>query len=174
MNSQLVEIYLDAENDVKNNNYTEAFKKYESILFDEPGNAATHNSLGWIHKTQMDNYAKAENHYLAAIKSEPNYPYAYINYATLLMDQERYSDLEKLIQKALEIATTDKAMLYHRLGLANEMQLKFDDAVSFYEKSILFSLSDEKIKNYQADIERVEEKKKIAKKYSNWLGRIKV
>jgi tetratricopeptide (TPR) repeat protein len=90
------------------------------------------------------------------------------------MDQERYSDLEKLIQTALEIATTDKAMLYHRLGLANEMQLKFDEAVSFYEKSILFSLSDEKIKNYQVDIERVEEKKKIAKKYSNWLGRIKV
>jgi hypothetical protein len=73
----LVEIYLDAENDVKNNNFTEAFKKYESILFDEPGNAATHNSLGWIYKTQMDNYEKGENHYLAAIKSQPGYPYAY-------------------------------------------------------------------------------------------------
>ncbi len=130
MNSQLVEVYLDAENDVKNNNYTEAFKKYESILFDEPGNAATHNSLGWIYKTQMDNYAKAETHYLAAIKSEPDYPYAYINYATLLMDQERFADMEKLISRALTVAATDKSTLYWRLALANEMQLKFDEAIS--------------------------------------------
>ena len=130
MNSQLVEVYLDAENDVKNNNYTEAFKKYESILFDEPGNAATHNSLGWIYKTQMDNYEKAENHYLAAIKSEPHYPYAYINYAILLMDLERFAEMEKLIEKALKIATTDKSTLYCRLALANEMQLKFDEAIA--------------------------------------------
>jgi len=174
MNSQLVEIYLDAENDVRNNNYTEAFKKYDSILFDEPGNAATHNSLGWIYKTQMDNYAKAENHYLAAIKSEPDYPYAYANYCILLMDQERFADLEKLIQKALKIPTTDKAQLYYRLALANEMQLKFEEAISFYEKAILFSLNDEKIKSYMEDIARIEEKKQIAKKQSNWLGKLKL
>ena len=174
MNSQLVEIYLDAENDVRNNNYTEAFKKYDSILFDEPGNAATHNSLGWIYKTQMDNYSKAENHYLAAIKSEPDYPYAYTNYCILLMDQERFTDLEKLIQKALKIPTTDKAQLYYRLALANEIQLKFEEAISFYEKAILFSLSDEKIKSFREDITRIEEKKQIAKKLSNWLGKLKL
>jgi tetratricopeptide (TPR) repeat protein len=71
MNSQQVEIYLEAENDVINKNYVEAFRKYESILFDEPGNAATHNSLGWIYKTQMDDYANAENHYKAAINGDP-------------------------------------------------------------------------------------------------------
>lgn len=174
MNSQLVEVYLDAENDVKNNNYTEAFKKYESILFDEPGNAATHNSLGWIYKTQMDNYEKAENHYLAAIKSEPHYPYAYINYAILLMDLERFAEMEKLIEKALKIATTDKSTLYCRLALANEMQLKFDEAIACYEKAILYCLNDDKIKSYRTDIERVEEKKQIAKKYSNWLGKLKL
>jgi tetratricopeptide (TPR) repeat protein len=173
MNPQLVEVYLDAENDLKNNNYTEAFKKYESILFDEPGNAATHNSLGWIYKTQMDNYSYAEKHYLAAINSEPDYPYAYINYAILLMDQERFDDMTKLIQKALDIATTDKPSLYYRLALASEIQLKFDEAVSYYQKAILFSLNDEKIKSYRTDIERVEEKKQIAKKHSNWLGKLK-
>ena len=165
MNSQLVEVYLDAENDLKNNNYTEAFKKYENILFDEPGNAATHNSLGWIYKTQMDNYEKAENHYRAAINSEPNYPYAYANYAMLLMDQGRYTEMEKLVKKALKIATTDKSTLYCRLAVANELQLKFDDAIAFYEKAILFTLNDEKIKSYKTDIERVEEKREAIKKH---------
>jgi len=90
------------------------------------------------------------------------------------MDQERFADLEKLIQKALKIPTTDKAQLYYRLALANEMQLKFEEAISFYEKAILFSLNDEKIKSYREDIARIEEKKQIAKKQSNWLGKLKL
>jgi tetratricopeptide (TPR) repeat protein len=173
MNSQSVEVYLEAENDIKNNNYTEAFKKYESILFDEPGNAATHNSLGWIYKTQMDNYAKAENHYLAAIKSEPGYPYAYINYALMLMELERFEEMEALIENALKVSSVEKTTLYYRLALGNEIQLKFDEAISCYEKAILYCLNDEKIKSYRTDIERVEEKKQLAKKYSNWLGKFK-
>ena len=172
MNSQSVEIYLDAENDVKNNNFLDAFKKYESILYDEPSNAATHNSLGWIYKTQMDNYTKAENHYLAAIKGEPDYPHAYVNYAILLIDMERYSDMKKLIKKAMNVGAIEKAGLYYRLGLANELQLKFEMAISFYEKAILISLNNEKIKSYKEDIERVKEKIELASKYSGWVGKV--
>ena len=138
------------------------------------GNAATHNSLGWIYKTQMEDYEKAENHYLAAIHSEPDYPHPYINYSILLMDLERFIDMEKLIEQALKIATTDKSTLYYRLALANEMQLKFDDAISCYEKAILFCMNDDRIKSYRIDIERVDEKKQVAKKYSNWLGKLKL
>ena len=58
--------------------------------------------------------------------------------------------------------------------LANEMQLKFDEAIACYEKAILYCLNDDKIKSYRTDIERVEEKKQIAKKYSNWLGKLKL
>jgi hypothetical protein len=90
------------------------------------------------------------------------------------MDQERFADMEKLIARALTIATTDKSMLYWRLALANEMQLQFDEAISCYEKAILYCLNDDKIKNYRTDIERIEEKKQLAKKYSNWLGKLKI
>src|SRR5438105_3203530 len=101
MNAQLVEVYLEAECDIKNNNYIEAFRKYESILFEEPAHAATHNSLGWIYKTQMDDYAKAESHYMAAIKGDPAYPHAYLNYAVLLMELERFNDLDELVERAM-------------------------------------------------------------------------
>ena len=33
MNANSEELYLEAEADIKNNNYSEAFKKYESILY---------------------------------------------------------------------------------------------------------------------------------------------
>ena len=51
MTTQLEELYLEAEADIKNNNYAEAFKKYETILYEEPGNGPTLNSLGWLYKT---------------------------------------------------------------------------------------------------------------------------
>ena len=63
MNTNMEELYLEAEADIKNNNYAEAFKKYESILYDEPSSAPAHNSLGWLYKTQLDDYGKAENHF---------------------------------------------------------------------------------------------------------------
>jgi tetratricopeptide (TPR) repeat protein len=174
MNSHLVEVYLEAEHDVKNENYVEAFRKYESILFEEPTNAATHNSLGWIYKTQLDDYAKAESHYLAGINGEPVYPHTYHNYAILLMDLERYDDLEKLVQKALDVETVEKSKLYQRLGFARELQLKFEEAITCYEKASLLTLSIEKIKVYREDLERCREKMQLANKYANWLGTVKL
>jgi tetratricopeptide (TPR) repeat protein len=171
MNVQQVEIYLEAENDVANKNYVEAFRKYSGILFEEPGNAPTHNSLGWIYKTQLDDYVNAEKHYKAALNGDPGYPHAYLNYMILLMDLERFADLENLVDKAMEVEAVDKSWLYHRMGLVRELQLRFDDAVSFYEKAVLLSLNDEKIRSFKEDIERTNEKKVLASKFSNWLGK---
>lgn len=166
MNSQQVEIYLEAENDVVNKNYVEAFRKYESILFDEPGNAATHNSLGWIYKTQMDDYVNAENHYKAAINGDPSYPHSYLNYMILLMDLERYKDLQTLAKRASKVEAVDKAWIQHRLGLVEELQLQFEQAISLFEKAILYTLNDEKIKSYKEDIARCEEKRELLLKHT--------
>ncbi len=99
MNPNLEELYLEAEADIRNSNYVDALKKYETILMDEPDNGPTLNSLGWLYKTQLEDYTKAETFYLACIKCSPLYPYAYNNYATLLMDKDRFEVLN--VQLAL-------------------------------------------------------------------------
>lgn len=172
MNSQLVEIYLDADNDIKNNNYTDAFRKYESILFEEPGNAPAHNSLGWIYKTQLEDYERAEKHYRAAISADPRYPHAYYNYAMMLMDMERQEDLDRLLQEMMDVATIEKAWVYHRKGLISELKLDFEEAVRFFEKAILTSLNADKIKGYEEEIERCTNKLALSKKYDAWLGKL--
>lgn len=174
MNSQLVEIYLEADNDVKNNNYTDAFRKYESILFEEPANAPSHNSLGWLYKTQLEDYSRAEKHYLAAISGDCLYPHSYYNYAILLMDMERYPELEKLLEQMLEVDTIEKAWVYHRKGLMQECKHNFDEAISYYEKAIIISLNIDKIKTYQEEIERCTSKQELSRKYTTWLGKVKV
>jgi tetratricopeptide (TPR) repeat protein len=173
MNTQLVEIYLDADNDVKNNNYTDAFRKYESILFEEPANAPSHNSLGWLYRTQLEDYKRAETHYKAAINGDPEYPHSYYHYAVLLLDMERYKDLDALLQKMLRLNTIEKAWVYHRQGLVAELKLSYDEAIAFFEKAFLTSLNTEKIKNYQEDIERCHNKKALSEKHIDWMKKLK-
>ena len=168
MTTQLEELYLEAEADIKNNNYSEAFKKYETILYEEPGNGPTLNSLGWLYKTQIEDYVKAESYYKASIKSAPLYPHSYFNYATLLTDMERYDELVKLLTSCLKVATIEKSWVYMKLGFKEELQLNFQGAIDFFEKAILLSLNDEKIKEYQQNIERCRQKVELAKNQEKW------
>ena len=160
------ELYLEAEADIKNNNYAEAFKKYESILYDEPASAPAHNSLGWLYKTQFDDYIKAENHFSTAMKSDPLYPHPYFHLAALLMDMERWEELGKHLEKCLKVRTIEKSWVYGRYALIEEVKLNFEKAIYFFEKAILSSQNDEKIKDYKQDIERCEMKTGIKSRHN--------
>jgi tetratricopeptide (TPR) repeat protein len=164
MNSNIEELYLEAEQDIKNSAFYEAFRKHQSILFEEPNHAPAHNSLGWLLKNQFDDYAGAEKHFKAAMKADPHYPHPYFHYAILLTDLERYEDLKKHLAFCMTIPTIDKAWVYARRGIVLEMQQHFPEAISEYENAILISLNDEKIKDYNADIERCKMKMEILKR----------
>ena len=161
MNNRIEELYLEAEADIRNNNYHEAFQKHENILYEEPTYAPSHNSLGWIYKTQLDNYEKAENHFIAAIKSDPQYPHPYFHLASLYIDIEKFNELARHLEKCLQVNTVDKGWIYYRYGMMDELKANYAHAIRHYKKAILNSLSNEKIKDYQADIERCQTKQEI-------------
>ncbi|HEY8970505.1 MAG TPA: hypothetical protein VIM64_15475, partial [Puia sp.] len=56
--------------------------------------------------------------------------------------------------------------VYGRYALSYELRQDFDKAVFYFEKAILASQNDDKIKDYRNDIERVEMKREIAIKHS--------
>lgn len=165
------ELFLEAEADIKKSAHVDALRKYETILYDVPTHAPTHNSLGWIYKTQFDDYKKAEVHFVAAMKSEPNYPHPYFHYAVLLTDMERYDELKKHLDKCLTIPTIEKSWVYYRFALAEELKMNFDTAISCFEKAILNSLSDDKIKDYHNDIERCKKKIEIIINHKEWQSK---
>ena len=165
------ELFLEAEADIKKNAHVDALRKYETILYDVPTHAPTHNSLGWIYKTQFDDYKKAEVHFRAAIKSDPNYPHPYFHYAVLLTDMERYDELKKHLDYCLTIPTIEKSWVYYRYAIAEELNMHFDAAINYFERAILNSLSDEKIKEYQVDMERCKKKIEIIINHKDWRGK---
>ena len=163
MTSRIEETYLEAEADIRNNNYHEAFQKFENILYEDPSFAPAHNSIGWIYKTQFDNYEMAETHFIAAMKIDPQYPHSYFHLASILIDLERYNELKKHLDKCLKISTIDKAWVYYRMGMLEEIKGNYDKAIREYKTAILNCFNNDKIKSYQADIERCKTKAAIAK-----------
>jgi hypothetical protein len=59
----------------------------------------------------------------------------------------------------------------YRLAIAEELRMNFDSAISCFEKAILNSLNDEKIKEYHADIERCRKKIEIIINHKEWQNK---
>jgi len=117
--------------------------------------------MGWIYKTQFENYEKSENHFNAAIQADPLYPHPYFHLAATLIDLERFTELYRHLEKCLKVVTIEKAWVHHRYGMANELQGKYDAAIGNYQQAILNTMNNDKIKDYQADIERCKTKLNI-------------
>lgn len=161
MTTKIEQIYLEAESDIRNNNYHDAFEKYETILYEEPGFAPAHNSMGWIYKTQFDNYAKAENHFKAAMQADPLYPHPYFHLASIYFDLDKFDLLKTHLEKCQTIATLEKAWIYYRYGMMHETNNNYEQAITQYEQAILHSFNNEKISDYKSDIERCKTKMEI-------------
>lgn len=170
MNHQTEALYLEAEADIRNSNFHEAFNKYEEILYEEPDYAPAHNSLGWIYKTQFENFQKAEVHFKAAIAADPLYPHPYFHYATILVDLERFEELKEFLDRCLGIRTIDKSWVFFRFGMVAELRGQFGDAISWYKKALLQTMNNEKVKDYQADIDRCITKLNISRQQKPWLS----
>lgn len=168
------ELYLEAEADIKNNAFAEAYKKHEAILYEEPHHAPAHNSLGWLYKNQLDDYKRAEVHFLAAMKGDPLYPHPYFHYATLLTDLERYEELQKHLEHCLTIATIEKSWVYNKRAIVDELKLNLQEAIKNYEKAILVCLHEEKIKDYRESIDRCRSKLELSKQHTTWFGKFKL
>ncbi len=158
MTHRLEELYLEGEQAIKNGDFVEALHKLEEMLNEDPQSCRAHNSLGWLYKTQLDDYDRAETHYKMCIKYAPNYPHAYWNYVYLLTDLERFTEAVELMKHALGIPSVDKPSVHNRLGMIHEMQGMYEEAIGYYKQAIRLSLNSEFIEDSKRNIERCEYK----------------
>jgi len=152
------DIYLEAEEAIRNANYLQAKQLLENIILEEPSTAQAHNSLGWLYRTQFDDYERAENHYKAAISSNPQYPHAYINLIVLYTNIEEWDKARDVAGKAMIRPLVDKSLVNYRLGIIEEYAQNFDQAITFYKKAIKLCLSFDSIEDYKRAIVNCEYK----------------
>ena len=158
MQTDFEELYLQSEQAIKDGYLIRAKGLIEHMLMEDPRSAIAHNSMGWFYRVQFEDYEKAELHYKAAIRFNPDYPHAYWNYANLLMDLERFEELQKLMDKAMKLASLNKSMIMSQLGEMRELQGEFEEAIALYKSAIRRSVKNDQIELLWDSIDRCEEK----------------
>jgi len=161
MKTDFEELYLQSEQAIKDGDLIRAKSLIEHMLMEDPRSAIAHNSMGWFYRVQFEDYQKAELHYKAAIRFNPDYPHAYWNYANLLMDLERFDELDQLMNKAMALPSLNKSMILNQLGEMRELQGQFEEAIELYKSAIRRSVKNEQIEQFWDSIERCEEKLRI-------------
>ncbi len=126
-----------------------------------PDFGKAHSLLGIIYLISFEDHAIAETYFKQAMTLIPAYSATYLNYAELLLSQERYAEQVAVLNKGLETAGIDKDKAYHLFGLMQERQQQFDDALENFQKAIMHSLDDDDILKYQKATERCLMKKRM-------------
>jgi Tfp pilus assembly protein PilF len=159
--SKYDDMFFQADQQIKDNQITQALKTLEAIIEEYPEYGRAYNHLGWIYETKYRSYTEAEECYKKALDYSPEYTPVYLNYAYLLSNQNRFAELEPLLDKALIVPGAYKPSIYNEYGIMYELMEKFDLAVEYYRKAIFNSTDNTNIKTYQDSIERVAQKKRF-------------
>lgn len=167
-NTDFEDLYLQSEQAIREGDLIRAKQLIEQMLLEDPRSAIAHNSMGWFYRVQFEDYRKAEQHYRTALRNNPNYPHAYWNYAYMLMDLERFEDLERLLEQGMERPAIQKTLIFNQLGEMREVQGRFDEALWAYQQAIRRSTKSDQIENLWDAIERVEEKVALDLHMQQW------
>ncbi len=117
-------------------------------------------SLANIYAFHFNDFKSAEQNFKKAIALTPDYAASYLGYTELLLQQERFTEALAMLNKAIEIQGVKKDKTYFLFGTMYELQSRFDDALSFYKKGIVATLSNDLLLSCEKAIQRCEIKKK--------------
>ena len=100
-----------------------------------PDFGKAYSLLGIIYLISFEDHTQSEAYFKKAMTLAPEYPSTYLHYAELLLAQERYTELVAVLNKGLETPGMEKDKAYHLLGLMNERQKQFEDAIENFNKA---------------------------------------
>lgn len=155
------EIFNQADLDIKDGYYEDAFKKLESILIEDPTYGKAYNHMGWMYETKFRDYGKAEEMYQRALETMPNYPPIYSNYTILLSTLRKFDKLKEVVAKGMTVAGVDHANLYNELGIMHEQSGEYDQAIENYTNCAKQTLSKDTLDRAMASIDRCKQKQKL-------------
>lgn len=172
--SEIEDLFLEAEKALDEGNHREGKRILTEILSEEPSYGKAHNHLGWLYKSKYQDFRAAERHYKLAIQFEPEYASSYLNYAYMLRDLNRLSEMESLLHKALTIPSINKCGVYDEFGSLYELRGEYNKAIKNYRLAIRFCLNDNILEELRKNIKRCRKKKSIFNRFKRFIERIDI
>ena len=160
MTMQILEQYMfEADRAFEQQLYLEGKQYLEDALAEEPTYGKAHNHMGWLYMYQLDDREKAEQHLKLALKYAANYGAPYIHMSHLLFDANRFTELEQLLEEAINVDNVQRSFLFNEYGRLNEIRENYRTAIKYYKAAIKWSLNEQEIAIAKDNIKRCKQKR---------------
>ena len=156
MNTQNIDsMFFEADVLIKDNKIAEAKELLEKIIDLSPNHGRAYNHLGWIYDRKLQDIQSADMNYKLALEHAPNYAPIYLNYAPVLCDLEKFSELKTLLDRAIDIPGANKSRVHAEYGFMYEKQGQFEEALKAFEIAAKTSIDTKDYDMYQDSIGRL-------------------
>ena len=129
--SNLLNKYLFQALDAYPYNLEEAVESLNYALSYDQRNPTALSLLGQIYAESLKNYETAKEYFQQALAEDMYAIDIYPKYINVLLWNEDYKEAEKLIEFALTVKGTDKAVLLVKKGLLFEQKKKYKKALKY-------------------------------------------
>jgi tetratricopeptide (TPR) repeat protein len=121
---------------VYNEEHEQALKILNNILFEEPGYARLHHTIGCIYFYQAEETKKAEQHFRLAIRFDPEFAEPYGDLGQLLSDDERLDEAIHIYTQGMNAKKANKTQLLSSTAKAYELKKKYTKAIKHYKEAL--------------------------------------
>ena len=112
----------------------EAAKAFRKVLEKVPDDAGAHEGLGMV-CYEINNYAEAEKHLLAALSIEPSLWKSRVYLARIYDAQGKYNQAERAYRQAIQ-SKPDDAMLYNNLGVSLYLAGRYEKSIQIFQEAL--------------------------------------
>lgn len=140
----------------------EAVEALNYALSYDPNSVVALCLMANLHADQLRDFETAKYFFEAAMVSNMEMPGIYPDYIYTLIRNEDYEEAQKLLDFAMTLKATDKAVLEIMQGRILEIAEKYKEAIAAYKRALKKGLNTYFITYVDGELERV--KKKLPKK----------
>lgn len=136
----------------------DALQELQVLLARQPEHGKAQALYGSILFRHLKDFSGAEEAFRIAMRQAPAFPDLYIEYGELLLQLDKGTETVAILNRALEVPGIAKDKIYRIFGQLYERQQKWEDAIDYYNRAILFTLTGADMTLYQEDLARVKQK----------------
>ncbi len=133
--SNLLDKYLFQALDAYPYNLEEAVESLNYALSYDENNAIALGLMGQIYAEQLKNFEVAKEYFQQALAQDMHAVDVYPKYINVLLWNEDHDEAEKLIDFALTLKGTDKALLYLKKAILFEHKKNYKKALKFIKQA---------------------------------------
>lgn len=146
---------------LKSGRLEEAFAEINLLLPRFPDSGRLQALHGEVLFRYFRQFEQAEEAFRKAMRADGDDPALYPEYAALLLQGGKYTEVVAVLNRAMEVPLVPKEKIFALFGQLYERQQNWEEAIEYYSKAALFTLDNEEMEKFLNDRLRVARKKAL-------------